>query len=181
MSYLFRSFINKKKIFLSKITKARSFKEIILIICIKIIKKSFIKKFYYFKVCLILDALFLDFKNDKNELDNDFSELESINFADFDKQKKLLEKYNAYNSRKKDLLIQEKISHLNHLTSGPSQKWFSSKNIESEITKKQTQIFKKIIGTRMVFKHWSLIYIRLFSNMEKQGLYDLGSGRSNYC
>ncbi len=143
MSYSFRSFINKQKIFLSKITKARSLNEIVIIICIKIIKKSYIKKFSYLKVCLILDALLLDFKNENNELDYDFSELESIVFADFKKQKKLLEKFNAYNSEKKDLLIQQKISNLKHLISGPSKKWLASKKIESEITKKQTQIFKK--------------------------------------
>ena len=143
VSYSFRSFINKQKIFLSKIIKARSLKEIIIIICIKIIKKSYIKKVSYLKVCLILDALLLDFKNENNELDYDFSELESIVFADFKKQKKLLEKFNKYNSGEKDLLIQQKISNLNHLISGPSKRWLASKNIESEITKKQTQIFKK--------------------------------------
>ena len=83
VSYLYQSFINKQKIFLSKITKAKSFKEILLIICIKIIKKSFVKKFSYFKVCLILDSLFLEFKNEKDELDYNFSELESIIFANF--------------------------------------------------------------------------------------------------
>lgn len=143
VSYSYRSFINKQKIFLSKIKNARSFKEIILIICINIIKKLFIKKFPYLKVCLILDAILLDFKNENDELDNDFSELESIIFADFEKQKKLLEKYNTYNSAKKDLLIQQKISDLTHLTSGPSQKWLVSKNTESDITKNKKLILKK--------------------------------------
>ena len=77
MSYLYQILINKQKIFLSKIIKAKSFKEILLIISIKIIKKSFKKKFSYFKVCLMLDSLFLEFKNEKDEFDYYFSELES--------------------------------------------------------------------------------------------------------
>lgn len=160
VSFLYRSFINKQKIFLSKIKNSKSFKEIILIICLKIIKKSFIKKSSYFQVCLILDGLFLHFRNEKDELDYNFSELELTNIADFEKQKTLLERYNNYNSVKKDLLIQEKISHLNHLTSGPSQKWLASKSIESEITKKQAQIFRKqLLGPEwyMNIGHLSLL------------------------
>ena len=73
MRYLSNPFINRQKIFLSKIIKSESLKEVLLIICLKIIKKIFSRKSSYLKISLILNTLLFEFKNRKDELDNDFS------------------------------------------------------------------------------------------------------------
>ena len=147
MRFLSNPFINRQKIFLSKIIKSGSLKEVLLIICLKIIKKIFSRKSSYLKISLILNTILFEFKNRKDELDNDFSELESIRFLNYKEQKRLRDKYNSYNLYKKDLFIQQKISDLNFLLSGPSKEWFKSKNIEFNIALKQRNIFdKKLLG-----------------------------------
>ena len=146
MRYFSHPFINRQKIFISKIIKSESLKEVLLIVCLKVIK-NFSRKSSYLKISLILNTLLFEFKNRKDELDNDFSELESIRLLNYKEQKRLTEKYDYYNLNKKDFFIQQKISDLNFLLSGPSKEWFKSKNIELNIALKQSNFFdKKLLG-----------------------------------
>lgn len=128
------SFIIKKKFFLSQLKRVSSLKEIILLICINILKKLFSKSYFFFKAELLLNSLHEDFKNNQKYLNNDFSELKHISNLEFDEQTKLLDKYKKIKTFKNDLFLQEKISDLYFSTTGPSKEWFDSKKIESNLS-----------------------------------------------
>ncbi len=170
MYSLNHSFINRQKILISQILKSNSMKEVALILCLKIIKKIFSRHPSYLKVSLILNVLLLEFKANANQKYYQFSELDDTLSISFESQKKLLKKYTRYNASKKDLLIQQKISDINFLVSGPSKEWMDSKKIESDIAAENHFISrKKLLGPEWYLNigHLaSLAYLAIWKNKD---------------